>query len=289
MSRFLVSLEGCDAELRARLLNHLSNCMVGVSPNNTPTTTASTPAATCTTPPPSPSVAVRPLHIQTSLPVQCATTTTTTTTANIAPATPNFFTPQPPAEINNNIPTLAGMSQPIQMAKLFSGLQVIPTKLPSGEIAFVLPANVLGGGQVPNYVIPIYTPPSFPATMPSSSIGTTAVAPGMMTLTPTANALQSCTLSSFPGNLNLVSYPSSSPGSAFSTSASSSGLVSPVQNSADSTVNVPVASISSISSSKLMSESREIPRENVTEQNAPSAQRPEIVPFVIDENVWRPW
>ena len=44
----------------------------------------------------------------------------------------------------------------ITQAQIFGGLQLVPTQLPSGEIAFILPANIIPTTQ--SYVIPVLSP-----------------------------------------------------------------------------------------------------------------------------------
>ncbi|OWF35430.1 hypothetical protein KP79_PYT21507 [Mizuhopecten yessoensis] len=43
----------------------------------------------------------------------------------------------------------------MQVPKLVSGVQLIPTKMSTGEMAFIIPANLLSNGNMNNYVIPM--------------------------------------------------------------------------------------------------------------------------------------
>lgn len=107
----------------------------------------------------------------------------------------------PTTEINNNIPTIADnnivssctinsttpqvtltsttQSQAIPITKLLGEFQVLPPKSTPGEVAFVLPANMMGGGHLPSYIIPIYASPGLAA---SVSLATTT--------TPASSAVQ---------------------------------------------------------------------------------------------------
>ncbi|KAK3593236.1 hypothetical protein CHS0354_012321 [Potamilus streckersoni] len=53
-------------------------------------------------------------------------------------------------------------------------LQFVPTNLAAGNIVFVVPTSVLAGGQVPGYVLPVYTPST---SLPTVSLTTQALAP----------------------------------------------------------------------------------------------------------------
>ena len=59
-----------------------------------------------------------------------------------------------------NVKVIGTQSAPqvssITQAQIFGGLHLVPTQLPSGEIAFILPANIIPNTQ--SYVIPVLSP-----------------------------------------------------------------------------------------------------------------------------------
>ena len=61
-------------------------------------------------------------------------------------------------------------------AQIFGGLQLVPTQLPSGDIAFILPANIIPTTQTPSYVIPVLSPNTLtPLSNPPSEQVTSSV------------------------------------------------------------------------------------------------------------------
>lgn len=193
VTRFLGTLETCDVDLRARLLNHLANCMVNSSsPEVSPVSTCSVSTS---------SLASTPVR-----PPQSSTASTCSSPSPPPLITPKIETAQSSQEVNNNVHSVVSSSLPqqLQMTKIFSGLQVIPTKMNSGEIAFVLPTNVLSNSQTPNYVIPVYSPPS--ASTSFAPTAATVTAPNVFTIAQSsANSLQPCTFASVQGNINVIS------------------------------------------------------------------------------------
>ena len=142
VSRYLNTIDGVDPDIRARLLNHLANCVQGVTETSGPAIAPAAPVhATGAT------VAhVRPIQAQP--PVASAQ-------VNIAPKPPVI------SEINNNtvaaVPIASPPLQQQQSVSLVGGVPILPGKTASGEYAFVIPSNILAGGQLPSYVIPVYT------------------------------------------------------------------------------------------------------------------------------------
>jgi hypothetical protein len=314
ISRFLGTIDMCDVELRARLLNHLANAMVGGSICDVTLNSVTSPTKSISPP------LVKPLTPLSIRPVPTSTTTLNISPppstvlsgtidlslkTQLSPLAPKLHTIQqmaPPMEINNNTISCASVTsqlqeqqqqllqqqqQPMQnCAKLFSGLQVIPTKLPSGEIAFVLPANVMSGGPVPNYVIPVYTPPvasipSFPASLSTASVtvSSTAPAPGLMTLaSPAGSNLQTCTLTSFPSNFNVIS--SSAPNS----------VGTPLYNDGKSVVDSTTSVVSVTSSSSVKDEQYVFVEQGLDlSPHRGQVQGHGQDLLALDENVWRPW
>ncbi|KAL5013779.1 hypothetical protein ScPMuIL_008049 [Solemya velum] len=200
VTRFLGTLDTCDIDLRTRLLNHLANCMINSSsPEVSPVSTSSVSTS---------GVASTP-----SRPSQSSTESTCSSPSPPPMVTPKVETTvQTSQEMNNNVHSVVSLPQQLQMTKIFSGLQVIPTKMNSGEIAFVLPTNVLSNNQAPNYVIPVYSPPSAPtsfaptAAAAAAAAAATVSAPNVFTLAPsTTSNLQPCTFASLQGNINVIS------------------------------------------------------------------------------------
>ncbi|XP_041378278.1 transcription factor HES-1-like [Gigantopelta aegis] len=223
VSKYLTSQDICDVDIKARLLNHLANCITGFDSSGISSmspTPISSPESTTFSPMTSPESTTSPIPFRSmeqsiitshSSPVLLAPRIHTQTVNNnsATTATSSYN------NNNNNVATAAlPQQQPVQMAKLVSGLQVIPTKLPSGEIAFVLPANVVGGAQVPNYIIPMYTSPgsnfvstSAVATVPApqaQSLVTTSSSVAGTTIAPHYNNLQTCTVTALTENINLL-------------------------------------------------------------------------------------
>ncbi|KAK3104604.1 hypothetical protein FSP39_005961 [Pinctada imbricata] len=185
VSKFLGNMNGIDAEIRARLLNHLANYTVKPDPEtpdvsssmrDTPSTLPSTSLCKDETTrvlnnPQSSSVInqgmvygknnnLQPLSIVT----QTATPSSTVQEVEKQlPVIPNFSSPQKMATSSLcSFPSVPEASaQPLQIAKVFGGFQAIPTKMASGEMAFLIPAaNMMSCNSIPNYVIPVIQPQS---------------------------------------------------------------------------------------------------------------------------------
>ncbi|XP_069677173.1 protein hairy [Periplaneta americana] len=141
---------GLESPVRKRLLQHLANCLNG-------TTTAAPSGTGVPQPSPQDSSPAPPQH-QTAVQVHILPSSTTTTvdnhqtpTAVSASSPPNgiFFTTGPNG----------------------AGLQLVPTRLPNGDIALVLPSSGSGTAQIFRQAATITTasPASSPAPSSSSS------------------------------------------------------------------------------------------------------------------------
>lgn len=144
VSRYLGSVDGLDVELRARLLNHLANCIQQSStsvpesplPQNAP---SSSGAAF--------SYGGKQIPSQSHGPFPVA----------IAPKVASL-----PVEINNNtiqLPVTVPV-QPLHQAypnqvNILGGVQILPSKLVGGDITFLVPGSIVGGDPIGNYFIPV--------------------------------------------------------------------------------------------------------------------------------------
>ncbi|XP_067658652.1 transcription factor HES-1-B-like [Haliotis asinina] len=225
VSRYLSTIDGCDVELRARVLDHLASCVTGDE------TSSSSP------PPPVTSLPLTPPTPPAPLPAQTVTSSSVSSSSE-QPLIPQTTQSVPfSTDINNNVAAFTA-PQPVQATKVVSGLQVIPTKLQNGEIAFVLPTNVLGGSHVPNYIIPVYTSPNASPTKPPVTMAMTGApaAGSVMTIMPSADVFQTCALAPLPGNINILSGSVTSPHSVSPCSSSDSSMLSlspTIRNSAN--------------------------------------------------------
>ena len=138
-------MDGIDAELRSRLLNHLANCVTSI--DNSVVQARATPPATAH---------VRPMQI----PQQRMSSPLSVGAIKPAAAVPIMTL----SEINNNvIPgmnglAVAGNSYNNPENNLLSAQKAGEERLKSGDVAaFVIPSNILSGGQMPGYIIPLYS------------------------------------------------------------------------------------------------------------------------------------
>ncbi|XP_067139815.1 transcription factor HES-1-like [Centruroides vittatus] len=122
VSRYVSRIEGVDPALRQRLLNHLSHCLNGL--NSTPPFSTQG-AGTMAFPGMSPqfSNVLNPLQ---SLSLQ------------IPAGVPAYLNR---SDVNNN--STNSTLSPSSSSKLFNGLPLIPTRLPNGDFAFLLPSQSL--------------------------------------------------------------------------------------------------------------------------------------------------
>lgn len=200
VSRYLGASDDDDAELRARLLNHLANCISSAdspSPNSTPSTS---PAPQHTSGAASPSsggsvtvTPLTPIHVRSAVKTTTAAFSVSPQNGGVGGGLPSSAALLVPvSEINNNVVsmannnlvgvssiasgsdansghvTLTSASQGLHVshaAKVLGELQMMQPKPGNGEVAFVFPAN-LNGGHLPSYIIPVYTShPSLPASV----------------------------------------------------------------------------------------------------------------------------
>ena len=131
VNHYLSQMDSLDIGIRTRLLDHLANCVQnGVSnlpenmpkPWNTMKTTGDGPSS--------------PIHIAPKNPVIPDENNNVVNIASCQPVqgqiVANATSTSPAIQTNTN-----------NMANIFGGIQVIPTKLPNGQIAFMLPGNVI--------------------------------------------------------------------------------------------------------------------------------------------------
>ncbi|XP_046550653.1 transcription factor HES-1-like [Haliotis rubra] len=149
VQRYLTSVEDLNTDVKTKLLDHIACYLAGVETANT--TDTSLPASSPTSSPPP--LFKQELH-----------------TRPTSPSRVNMPASSTAVDLNNNAPARMCLES-TKSENMFSGLQVIPTQLSSGEIAFVLPANVLRQCQTPNYVIPVFAGTS-PKTSESVPTGT---------------------------------------------------------------------------------------------------------------------
>ena len=146
MSRYLGTVDGIDAELRGRLLNHLANCVTSIDSSMH---ARATPPATAH---------VRPMQI----PQQQHNTSISPPSIPVKPtaAVPVMTL----SEINNNVLpgmyglTVAGNRFYDVENNLISAHKANDQRVKSGDVAaVVIPSNILSGGQMPGYIIPLYS------------------------------------------------------------------------------------------------------------------------------------
>ena len=58
---------------------------------------------------------------------------------------------------------------PNNSTQIFGGLQLLPTQLPSGDIVFIVPTNILPANQSTSYVIPVLSPKTMTSTAQTQS------------------------------------------------------------------------------------------------------------------------
>ena len=275
VSRYLASIETNDVELRARLINHLANTIQRPSNNTSPV------PVTLTSPTSTPITAhVRPLQIQTTPLVgqdQGSPINLSTKVASVLP------------EINNNtIPQsqgfMATVTSPPQTttAKVLGGVQLIPSRLPSGEVAFVIPGNVLTASAMSNYVIPLYAGPSVAQTSPSAgSTSPTVISPPAQAV---PVSLPQTPIMILPTNISRTTSPVTSE----STSPDSS-----TNSNTTNIISLPTREQATASPTLKDSTNRNIQQQphkafNI-EPEVQDIKLPVEQAACTDENMWRPW
>lgn len=84
---------------------------------------------------------------------------------------------QPDININYIGTPSATTISPVTSAQIFGGLQLVPKQLPSGEVVFIVPTNIIPSTQSPSYIIPILSPNTSPNTSSFSTNQTTDQSP----------------------------------------------------------------------------------------------------------------
>ncbi|KAG8225661.1 hypothetical protein J437_LFUL006685 [Ladona fulva] len=135
VSRYIGRIEGVDPTVRSRLLAHLASCVSGLH-QLTPFSFGAMAAAA--TPPP-PQMAFPP-----QIPSSSAMPSPADEGGSILPGGPRSamtsgvtgIPPFPPGDVNNNQSQRQGAAP-----NLMGGMQLIPSRLPSGELALLLPGS----------------------------------------------------------------------------------------------------------------------------------------------------
>ena len=138
VNHYLNTIDDLDLNLKTRVVNHLANTLQNNSAqlaNNIPNTNGPVAKSDSTGPD-------MPIHIAPKTSVNADVNN------NVIPVVQPIMASTTPLTVNTS-----NVVAPNGQANVMSGLQVVPTKLPSGEIAFVL-----SGSNVP-CVIPVYASP----------------------------------------------------------------------------------------------------------------------------------
>lgn len=321
VSRYLSSMAEIEPDIRTRLLNHLATYITTTPTlsNSSPKRLSSSPSLSSTGPmsrpssasensscpspdkdtssPPSPS-----RHISlTKVPGMIASSSSPSSLSSSPPPPAHHSSdskqtaPSATANVtgvtNGTLTVDPALSQ-IHASKL-GGVQLLATKMPNCQVAFVLPASVMTEDrqqtlhQQQNYFpLPIYAPTSqatfAPLTTPASSSGT------MMTLMPEMpkSGISLASLSNMGAVPQLISFPGTLPGSL---SSNTHILV----NSTDIYKQFELSSESSPQISPLEMKKPLSPPAPVTKQNSRNHivvhKEPSAIRVGEDENVWRPW
>lgn len=114
VSRFLEKSDNLETNVRSRLLGHLTSCLTGLEKDS------SSSSGSTTSTEPTPSTSPCPNNAADNIP---------------SSPVPNTV------DLNNNNTNNNKTNQVPSMDTVFSGLQLIPTRLANGEIAFILPTH----------------------------------------------------------------------------------------------------------------------------------------------------
>ena len=147
VSRYLGTVDGIDAELRSRLLNHLANCVTSIDSS---VQARASPTATAH---------VRPMQMHQQR------NTSISPPLSVGVIKPTAAVPiMTVSEINNNVTsgmhglTVAGNDYRMPQNSLVAAQQASEKRFKSADLAaFVIPSNILSGGQMPGYIIPLYS------------------------------------------------------------------------------------------------------------------------------------
>ena len=174
VSRYIGRIEGVEPAVKQRLVAHLANCVSGLQ-QLSPFTFGGSSVISGTIGSVFPAMGVSTtLH----LPLQQGSNAATSTTG-----LPTILPQIPTGDVNNNHHHNTGTR--LQMT---GGLQLIPSRLPTGELALLVPNS----GQLPGNVLPFFPPPVTQGTSTTTSTASTTTS----TLINTANVGPSSTVTS---------------------------------------------------------------------------------------------
>lgn len=267
VSRYLASVDTNDAELKARLLNHLANTLQRPNVSPIPVTSSVGPPLTA--------------HVRPTIQHTVVTTSDQGSPINLS----TKLTAVVPEINNNSIPLSQGFmptatsppTQPCQTtAKLVSGVQLIPSRLPSGEMAFVIPGNVLTTSQMSNYVIPLYAGP------PAPQVSNPVCSSPPVVVSPPA---QSVPVSLAQTPIMILPSPALSPMPNVNTSPDSSTNTIGVEPHRETAASPTLRD--STNKNIQFQQNRELDMKMIMEPSKPA--QPEVQVQQLDENMWRPW
>uniref|UniRef100_A0A0L8HFY6 Uncharacterized protein n=2 Tax=Octopus bimaculoides TaxID=37653 RepID=A0A0L8HFY6_OCTBM len=250
-----------------------------------------------------------------------AAASSTTTTTSIGTCTSSTNTTTISNTLNGSLSFTS--NSPLQTAKFVSGVQLIPTKLPSGEVALVFPANVMAGTQTqqPSYIIPIYA-----STPPAVSPLTTTVSstPSVMAFLPqvATSGLKTCAVTPIQNTSNISQVLSNATNPQITTTTVVPSLSDHLQICSEpniSSISLPSKMSPPFPSSKVTTfpslsehpiynlDNNNNNNNNITttttntttttatnnnnnnNNNNPVALEPLVMQHISEENVWRPW
>lgn len=314
VSRYLSSMAEVDPEIRTRLLNHLATYITSSpsfpnssSPKRHYSSSSPLPAALVNRPTsasensscPSPDkvASSSPLpsrHVFAAKVPGCPTEMITSNDASsssdskqtISSATTNV------TGVTNGILTLDASLSHIQTSKM-GNVQLLATKMPACQVAFVLPASVMTDDsqqtlrpQQNYFPVPIYAPTSQATLMPMTSSGHSTGA--MMALMPdvTKSGISVAPLTNMTAVPQIISFPGTLP--------------SPISSRAQILVNGTdiyketelshknSTRMSSPEMKQTLSPSPSVTKE-LTRNHISTHEEPCTLRVCEDENVWRPW
>ncbi|XP_074654980.1 transcription factor HES-4-B-like [Tubulanus polymorphus] len=172
VARYLSSIECLDVELRARVLGHLANCLQMQNMHR---------AENCSPP-----------HVKNGMFARagiCAENVKTSAMnwKQIINNQKNVFNNNvseipPPKSTNTTNIVIGGPNHSTTVvasssAQAIGGIQLLPSRLPTGEVAFIIPSGIISSASseqqaaavVPSYVIPVYTSQPTAVTSPSAT------------------------------------------------------------------------------------------------------------------------
>lgn len=228
VSKFLGSQDSMDAEVRAKLLNHLANVVVSTEGTSAQNVAPQPQVPTNSTVSPTSGnnnilqLSSTPISVQSSLPIQSVPTIICPPNTN-GSCQPHFEnkcnnivntngginlqvqTQYQTSDINNtmtiNTPVQSFVGgQQMQFTKVVNGLQVLPTKMSSGDMALIIPANLIQGGTIPNYVIPVLS--SSNVTPCQTTVSPVNISQSTMSTVPPKEIMAPSSVMTFPVNIS---------------------------------------------------------------------------------------